>query len=579
MTAVAGSGAILLSAQPASRSQRRLALGVLLLLLIVFVGTLPFAWIQGPPVPSLILVLHTVLAITDLITAVLLLGQYALARSRRLNILAGGYLFTALISIPYVPSFPGVVSKPALIYGDRSAPWLYIAWHAGLSLAIIIYASLPFRLGAPDEDRPMWPSVAVAALVSAGAVAVITFLTTFGRNWLPAVGTGRQYSAAALAAIDAIVLLPLFALLLLARRRPYKILDLWLTVVMFAWLCSITLGAAIGTIRYDIGYDVSRIFAVLASTFILIVLLSQSGTLFAQAIGERERRLNEMEAILFHMSRVSELGQNVSALIHEVSQPLTAIANYAAASMQLIKSSQAERLMPILQQLAEQAARAGDIVRHLREFIAHQESERRPENVPRLVRDAIRLALAGSSDPPPTIETRYSSAASSAVVDRVQIEQVVFNLVHNAIEAMTNSRRRVLTIGTQLTRDNMVEVTVRDTGPGLPPAIRARLFEPFVTTKAGGLGVGLSICRVIIEAHGGQLQAEDGSGAVPCFALRFRYQRNPNPRDRECNRRVVTPPCCSSEPASDGGRDGVARHNPIHTAFRLSGSPLETRPT
>src|SRR5690348_4258394 len=114
--------AILLSAQPASRRQRRLALGVLLLLLIVFIATLPFAWIQGPPVPALILVLHTILAINDLITAVLLFGQYALARPRGLNILAGGYLFTALISVPYLMSFPGVVSGPALIYGDRSAP-------------------------------------------------------------------------------------------------------------------------------------------------------------------------------------------------------------------------------------------------------------------------------------------------------------------------------------------------------------------------------------------------------------------------------------------------------------------------
>lgn len=521
MAAVAGTGAILLSVQPASRSQRRLAFGVVLLLLIVFVGTLPFAWIQGPAVPALIVVLHTILAINDLLTAVLLCGQYALVRSRGLNILAGGYLFTALISVPYLLSFPGVTAGPALIYGDRSAPWLYIAWHAGLSLAIIAYASLPVRLVARDKQSDIRVAVIGVALGAAGAAAAIACLAIFGHEWLPAIGTGRQYTAAALAAIGAICLLSVLALILLARRRPYTILDLWLMVVMFGWLCSIGLGAAIGTIRYDIGYDVSRIFAVLASTFILIVLLSQSGTLFAQAIGERERRLNEMEAILVHMSRVSELGQNVSALIHEVSQPLTAIANYAAASMQLIKSSQAERLMPILQQLAEQAARAADIVRHLREFIAHQEFERQPESVPRLVQDAIRLALAGNSDPPPRIETRYSSVASSALVDRVQIEQVVFNLAHNAIEAMTNSPRRVLAIGTKLTRDNMVEVSVSDTGPGLPPEIRARLFEPFVTTKAGGLGVGLSICRVIIEAHGGQLQAEDnpGGGTVFRFTL------------------------------------------------------------
>ena len=286
---------------------------------------------------------------------------------------------------------------------------------------------------------------------------------------------------------------------------------------MFAWLCSVTLGNAIGTIRYDIGYDVSRIFAMLASTFILIMLLTQISALYVQAISERERRLNEMEAILVHMSRVSELGQNVSALVHEVSQPLTAINNYAAASILLMKSSQLARLMPILQQLAEQAERAADIVRHLREFIARQKSERRAVAIPGLLRDAIRLALAGSSEHPPVIEMRFSSVAPSAVVDRVQIEQVIFNLVRNAIEAMTDGPRRLLTIGTKLTRDNMVEISIGDTGPGLPAEIRTKLFEPFVTTKAGGLGVGLSICRVIIEAHGGQLQAEDNTGGGTVF--------------------------------------------------------------
>jgi len=503
--------------QPASRSQRRLAFTVLLLLLIGFGATLPFAWIEGPPVPTLIAILHTILAINDLITAVLLFGQYALVRSRDLNILAGGYLFTALISVPYLMSFPGVIPGPALIYGDRSAPWLYIAWHAGLSLAIIVYAILPVRPGEDDKSSRIRNAVAGVALAGAGAVAVIACFAIFEPDWLPIIGTGRQYSPAALASIDSVSVLSALALVLLARRRPYKILDLWLMVVMFAWLCSVTLGATIGTVRYDIGFDVSRIFAMLASTFVLIVLLSQIGTLFEQAISERERRLNEMEAVLVHMSRVSELGQNVSALIHEVSQPLTAINNYAAASILLMKSSQPARLMPILQQLAEQAERAADIVRHLREFIARQKSERRAVAIPGLLRDAIRLALAGSSEHPPVIEMRFSSVAPSAVVDRVQIEQVIFNLVRNAIEAMTDDPRRLLTIGTKLTRDNMVEISIGDTGPGLPAEIRTKLFEPFVTTKAGGLGVGLSICRVIIEAHGGQLQAEDNTGGGTVF--------------------------------------------------------------
>ena len=213
-------------------------------------------------------------------------------------------------------------------------------------------------------------------------------------------------------------------------------------------------------------------------------------------------RLSEMEAVLIHLSRVNELGQNVSAVVHEVSQPITAISNYAAAAMELVGTAP-ERLKPVLQQLNEQVIRAGEIVRDFRDFIAQHGSEKHIENVPEILQGAVRLALAGAGESAPTIVMRLSPAASSAFIDRVPIEQVVFNLVRNAIEAMANGPRQVLTLVTNLTSHRMIEVSVADTGPGLSSEIRAKLFEPFVTTKASGLGIGLSISRLIIEAHGG----------------------------------------------------------------------------
>jgi signal transduction histidine kinase len=527
---VAESRAILLSAQPASYAQCRIALSVSFLLLVIFIATLPFAWIHGPPVPTLIAVLHAVLAINDLITAVLLFGQYLLAPSLGLNILAGGYLFTALISIPYLLSFPGVVFEPPLVYGDRSAPWLFVAWHGMLSAAIIAYACLPVRSGAQQNNSGGPATIAGTALIVVAAVASLMWLATAGRDWLPLIGVGRQYSTPALAAIDGLAVLSLLALLLLARHRPYNVLDLWLMVVMFAWLCSVTLGAVIGTIRYDIGYDVSRVFAVLASVFVLAILLSQISVLNARAISDRERRLNEMEAVLVHAARVNELGHNLSSLIHEVNQPLTAIANYSAASIQLVDTSEPERLKHLLQRLAEQVGRATAIVRRLRDFIARHDTDRQTENLPELLRDAVRLAVVGTTEPTPNMELRGNPAASWVFCDRIQVEQVIFNLVRNAIEAMSGSERRVLSLGTDLTANGMVEVSIADTGPGLSPEIRAKLFEPFTTTKAGGLGIGLSICRVIIEAHGGQLEAEDDPGGGTIF--RFTLPRSPMPSEK-----------------------------------------------
>src|SRR5262249_25750436 len=158
--------------------------------------------------------------------------------------------------------------------------------------------------------------------------------------------------------------------LLLARRRPYSVLDLWLLLVSFAWLCSVALGFGTGAVRFEIGYDVSRVFAVSASTFVLAALLSETTILYGQAIIDRERRLNQMQAVLIHLPRVSELGQNVSMVIHEVSQPLSAIANYAAATIKLADTATPQRLKSLLQPLLEQTARASAIVTHLRDFIA-----------------------------------------------------------------------------------------------------------------------------------------------------------------------------------------------------------------
>lgn len=166
---------------------------------------------------------------------------------------------------------------------------------------------------------------------------------------------------------------------------------------------------------------------------------------------------------------------------------------------------------------AEQVTRASNLIRGLRDFIARRESEKQIESVTEILREAVRLALVGGDVEAATIEIQCTPAASIAFFDRVQIEQVVFNLVRNAIEAMANSARRMLTITAALAPDKMVEISVADTGPGLSSAVREKLFEPFVTSKSSGLGIGLSVCRVIVEAHGGRLEADDNPGGGTIF--------------------------------------------------------------
>jgi signal transduction histidine kinase len=524
-----------LSSIPAPLGQRRAALGVSLLLLAVFLASLPLARISWPQFPAFVLVQQALLLTNDLITAVLLFGQYSITRKRALSALAAGYLFTALIVIPHALSFPGAFSETGLLgAGTQSAAWLYIGWHAALPLTIIVFALRSEDEGAANQILGHGrTAIAGASLAAVSAVVAMTLIVTTGHAWLPPVIENNHFTLVTRIAVGTLLVLPLAALLILARRRPRSVLDLWLMVVMFAWLCTIALGAFVSGGRFDLGWYAGRLFDWLTSLFVLLMLLSETIALYARnaraAVIERhqrERRFKEMEAVLIHLSRVSELGQNVSALAHEVSQPLTAISNYAAACMQLAETAP-ERLKPLLQRLSEQTTRATEIVRNLRDFVAQHEPEKRVVGVDELLQRAVRLAVAGERERTPLIEIQCSPAASSAFIDRVQIEQVVFNLVRNAVEAVAECPRRILTLATDLAPDDMIEVSVADTGPGLAREIRSKLFEPFVTTKPAGLGVGLSICRVIVEAHGGKLRADANPEGGTVF--RFTIPRSPAP--------------------------------------------------
>jgi two-component system sensor kinase FixL len=241
---------------------------------------------------------------------------------------------------------------------------------------------------------------------------------------------------------------------------------------------------------------------------------------------ETEARLQELQSELIHMSRLSAMGEMASSLAHELNQPLSANANYLNAAKRMLEQENRTDARPIeaIAKAAEQAVRAGEIIRRLREFLARGEGERRIESLSKLVREATTLALVGAKEFGVRMQYRLDPRAEDVLVDRVQIQQVILNLVRNAIDAMRDHKgARDLTVATQLQHGAMVEVSVSDTGPGLASEVAARLFEPFVTTKSQGMGVGLSICRSIVEAHGGRIWAEakPGPGAEFRFTLRL----------------------------------------------------------
>ncbi|GAB2174765.1 sensor histidine kinase [Dongia sp. agr-C8] len=229
-----------------------------------------------------------------------------------------------------------------------------------------------------------------------------------------------------------------------------------------------------------------------------------------------ENRMQELQAELLHMSRLSDVGQMASAIAHEINQPLTAVLNYVQAARRILEDANMNmppKATDAMDKAAAQAARASDIIRNLRSFIQKGESERRLEDLNKVVAEAIALGLVGVKETGISVHLELSGEPLPAFVDKVQIQQVVFNLVRNSIEAMTEAgppgRLRVTTGLCHGPIDaRMVEVVVADSGPGLAPEIQSQLFQPFMTTKEKGMGLGLSICHSIVESHGGRIVAE-----------------------------------------------------------------------
>lgn len=231
-----------------------------------------------------------------------------------------------------------------------------------------------------------------------------------------------------------------------------------------------------------------------------------------------QSRIEELQAELVHVTRLSTMGQMASAIAHELNQPLTAVSNYAGALGRILAIGNADQALArdIVERIRAQAGRAGEVIRRLRDHVAKRAATRHLEDVNATVREAVELGLTGMRLQNVRTELRFDPAVGLAPIDRVQIGQVVINLVRNALEAMQDGEQHELTVATR-PNGGMVEITVSDTGPGLPPEVAERLFQPFVTTKPSGLGLGLSICREIVEAHEGRITASANAAGGTIF--------------------------------------------------------------
>ncbi len=259
---------------------------------------------------------------------------------------------------------------------------------------------------------------------------------------------------------------------------------------------------------------------------------------FVRDLTERQRtetRLQELQSELVHVSRLTALGEMASALAHELNQPLSAIGNYLMGSRTLLKREQVplEKVAEAVEKAGSEALRAGEIIRRLRDFVARGETERRLESLPKLMEEASALALVGAKDLGVRVRYDFDPGIDQVLVDKVQVQQVLLNLIRNALDAMQASSDRRLAITVAPADEGMAMVSIADTGPGVDAEVADQLFRPFVTTKPTGMGVGLSICRTIVEAHGGRIWVDRSPGSGAIFRFTIPQVENEDPDDGE----------------------------------------------
>jgi signal transduction histidine kinase len=511
----------ILSSLPPSRAHKRLAVGIVLGLVVALYLVLgPFGGMQLGVVRSFVAVYTTAMFMTDSITAILLFAQFSILRSRAILVIASGYLFTALLIATYSLAFPGVFA-PDGAFGDlQTSARLYLLWHCGFPLFVIGYALLKdehviHRISQERVRSAILRSVAATAALAA----VAAFVCIKGYAFLPRVQMDRDrfvpdwpYVVGA-----PIVVLGICALVVLWFRRR-SILDLFLMVVLCAYLMEIPPHWYPAPARFSTGWYAVRVTGVLSSTIVLIVLLYEITALYGGLLGAVLGQRREREARLMTGDAVA------ASIAHEVRQPLTAMVTTADAGLRFLDRStpNLEKAKEAFKHIVADGHRAGEVVASIRANFKSDVRDRTALEINGLIHEALALGRGELQKHRVVVELNLKDELREARGNRVQLQQVLLNLIMNAVDAMASvDGPRTLCVTSEAYEGNRVKISVADNGRGIGTPEVARIFAPLYTTKADGMGMGLSICRAIIEAHEGRLWFSENTprGAVFHFTL------------------------------------------------------------
>ncbi|MES2126545.1 MAG: MASE4 domain-containing protein [Pseudomonadota bacterium] len=513
---------------------RTLAKAVGLASLLVFLALAPFTKTPLPALSAFIPIYESALLLNDLITAVMLFGHFLILKSRATLVLACAYLFTAVLIIPHALAFPGLFSATGWIgAGSQSTAWLYVFWHVGFPVCVIAYAILNRRPPAPLANAPRAALLAIGAVLASAAAA--TFLCTVGHDLLPPILVAGTYSLAGHVSLSTTWLCSAAALVVLWRLSTRSTLDLWLMVVLGAWLCDIGLSAVLNGGRYDLGWYAGRIFGLLAASYVLIVLLLESNKLFARLTVAHEQAV-QRNAELQEARRYAEQANQaksafLSSMSHELRTPLNAILGFAQilASDKLPVTPEkrqefnghiykaGKHLLVLINEVLDLAKIESGTLALSPEPVGLAElmEECRVMMAPLAERHALRLEV-------------IVAAGWHVQADRTRLKQVLLNLLSNAVKY--NRRGGSVSVVCEALPDQRLRISIRDEGEGLDAAQMEQLFQPFNRlgregSDIEGTGIGLTVTKRLMELMGGSIGASSVVGQGSVFWLDLQIAR------------------------------------------------------
>jgi signal transduction histidine kinase/CheY-like chemotaxis protein len=514
-----------LGAAPAGRWDWRLAMGFVALSFLGFIAIAPFGRVRLAAMPQFVPAYESALWVCDLATALLLLGQFHRSRSPSLLVLSTGYLMSTLIIPPHLMAFPGLFAPNGLLGGaGRSIAWLYVLWHAGFPLFVLthsVVARFEIRRGW-IVSRPGW-AIFGAVAVALAYVGLCLWLAIDG-SFLPVISVNGQYALMLTSGVAPIMLaVAVGALASIWLLRRGSVLDVWLTAVMSAWICDISLSSILSDTRFDVGWYAGRVYTLMAGAFLFGVLLMDLSRLYGRLADALEDAKAQNEALvrsreeLMRAQRMEAVGQLTGGIAHDFNNILTAVTG--CLEMIARKPEDPARVRRLSGNAAAAADRGAQLVRQLLTFSRRQNLNPQVLNANDLLLEMATLARKALGDTV-VLKLDLGEALDRICVDAGEFQAAILNLLSNARDAMP--RGGVVTIRTRNQAKSAkggpyVMLSVDDTGEGMDAATLARVFEPFFTTKEVGRGTGLGLSQVygFAESAGGyvDIQSEPGEGS------------------------------------------------------------------